>query len=74
MIRHRRAITLAVPNRPSGPWLGAASNPIRLCRGLAALAGRATIVPFLAVLTGPQRTITGNTTAAVTCADHRFPR
>jgi hypothetical protein len=32
------------------------------------LAGRATTVPFTAVLTGPQRTITGNATAASTCA------
>jgi hypothetical protein len=32
------------------------------------LAGRATTVPFTAVLTGPERTITGNATAASTCA------
>ena len=38
------------------------------------LAGRATSVPFTAVLTGPKRTTTDNTTAALTCADHHFPR
>ena len=38
------------------------------------LADRATTVPFTAVLAGPQRTTTDNTTAAVICADHRSPR
>ena len=32
------------------------------------LAGRATSVPFTAVLNGPQRTTTDNATAAATCA------
>jgi len=31
-------------------------------------------VPFTAVLTGPERTATDNTTAALTCADHHFPK
>jgi len=38
------------------------------------LTGRATNVPFTAVLTGPERTTTDNATEAATCTDHRFPR
>ncbi len=38
------------------------------------LTGRATNVPFTAVLTGPERTTTDNTTTAATCTHHRFPR
>jgi hypothetical protein len=38
------------------------------------LAGHATSVPFTPVLTGPERTTTDNTTAALTCAHHHFPR
>jgi hypothetical protein len=36
--------------------------------GQAILAGRATSVPFTAVLTGPERTTTDNATVASTCA------
>jgi hypothetical protein len=36
-------------------------------------AGRATSVPFMAVLTGPERTATDNITMAATCTDHCFP-
>jgi len=36
------------------------------------LTGRATSVPFTAVMNSPERTTTDKTTAAVTCADHRF--
>jgi hypothetical protein len=37
------------------------------------LAGRATSVPFTAVATGLQRTLTDKTTAAATCGDHHIP-
>jgi hypothetical protein len=37
------------------------------------LAGRATSVPFMAVLTGPVRITTDNITMAATCTDHCFP-
>jgi hypothetical protein len=38
------------------------------------LGGRATSVPFTAVMTGPQRTTTDNAEAASTCAALRFCR
>jgi hypothetical protein len=38
------------------------------------LTGRATGVPFTAVLAGPERTTTDNTTAAVTCVARLVPR
>jgi hypothetical protein len=38
------------------------------------LTGRATSVPVTAVMTGPQRTTTDNTTAAPTCAYSRLPK
>jgi hypothetical protein len=38
------------------------------------LDGRATSVPFTAVLTGPQRTITDNAEAASTCAASHLRR
>ena len=34
--------------------------------------GRATSVPFTAVLAGPERTLTDKTTAATTCGDHHI--
>jgi hypothetical protein len=37
------------------------------------LTGRATSVPFTAVLAGPERTLTDKTTAATTCGDHHIP-
>jgi hypothetical protein len=37
-------------------------------------AGRAANVPFTAVLSGPERTATDNTTPASTCCDPWFPR
>jgi hypothetical protein len=36
--------------------------------------GRATSVPFTAVLTGPQRTTTDNTMVAMTCPSSHIPR
>ena len=36
--------------------------------------GRATSMPFTAVLTGPQRTTTDNTMAAMTCPSSHIPR
>jgi hypothetical protein len=47
--------------------------PLRQALVVVVLTGRATSVPFTPVMTGPQRTLRDNTTAAVTCADHRFP-
>jgi len=41
---------------------------------LTVIAGRATSVPFAAVLTGPERTATDNTTAVATCGIHRLHR
>jgi hypothetical protein len=38
------------------------------------LTGRATSLPFTAVMTGPQRTITDNVMAASTCTPHRLRR
>jgi hypothetical protein len=38
------------------------------------LAGRATTVPFMVVLTGPQQTTTDNTTVAVTCETDYLPK
>jgi hypothetical protein len=60
-----------LPTRQASP--GRASPAVELVPTLphstnVVLASRATIVPFIAVLTGPQRTITGNITAASTCA------
>jgi hypothetical protein len=37
------------------------------------LAGRATSVPFTAVATGLQQTLTDKTTTAATCGDHHIP-
>jgi len=44
------------------------ANGVTVCRVI--LAGRATSVPFTAVLNGPERTTTDNHEAASTCTVH----
>ena len=72
-----------LPTRLVSPWTGLAHRPScyrhRQARAEAALTGRATSVPFTAVVTGPERTPTDNDTVAVTslltiCAGCDRPR
>ena len=57
------SLTLAVELVPTLPGLADVVS-----------AGRATSVPFTAVLTGPERTTTDNTTVAGSCAVRWIPR
>jgi hypothetical protein len=53
-------------------WMGltlrSSCGPVALGASLVVLAGRATTVPFIAVLIGPQRTTMDNATVTLTCA------
>jgi hypothetical protein len=67
-----------LPTRLVSPWTALAHRPScyrhRQARAEAALTGRATSVPFTAVVTGPERTPTDNDTVAVTCVAHHLRR
>src|SRR5215217_5425002 len=64
---NQAAVSLNGPH-PRSSWKLAAPGASRVV-----LAGRATIVPFTAVLAGPERTAADDSTAAVTCAAPRCP-
>jgi hypothetical protein len=57
-----------------GPHLSPKPMPSRQGWSAVVLTSRAISVPFTPVMTGAERTTTDNTTATVTCADHRSPR
>jgi hypothetical protein len=57
---------------PSSPYDYGRTDTTRL-NGVD-LTGRATSVPFTAVITGPSWTATDNITIAMSCADSRLPR
>jgi hypothetical protein len=64
----RQSVTAGDPHPTAEPVPKPASRTSVL------LTGCATCVPFTAVLTGPQRIATDNTTSRVTCAAHPVPR
>jgi hypothetical protein len=70
--RSRLANEAVVAREPSSLYDYGGTDTTRL-NGVD-LTGRATSVPFTAVITGPSWTATDNITVAISCADSRLPK